>query len=191
MMSIFAHDIIRDLDEARTKVGEEAAVHVDVGVTKNPYFMDKATAITESGRYLSDVMGKSPEQVHLIGFDTLLRLLDPKYYPPNRGLGPLELFFEECRVRVTMRTGDAWGGMDAQDAYVKALADGMIEEKGGRKEWASRIELVKGRSEAEVMVSSTKVRDAARRHDHETLCMLVTEGIKCYILNNQLYADKV
>lgn len=182
---------MRHLDQARTKEAERAAVYVDVGITKHPYFIDKASAIEESGAYLSNMTGKSPEQVHLIGFDTLLRLLDPKYYPPNRGIGPLERFFEKCRVRVTMRTGDAWGDMDAQDAYVNALADGTIEEMGGRKEWASRIELVKSRSDAGATVSSTKVRDAARRQDPETLCTLVTEGIKTYVLDGQLYADEL
>lgn len=187
MMTILAHDIIRDLDQPSTKEGQEAAIRVDVAVTKHPYFIDKASAIEESGTYLSHGIGKSPEQVHLIGFDTLLRLLDPKYYPSDRGLGHLEPFFEKCRVRVTMRPGDAWGDVDAQDSYVKALSHGMIEEKGGRKKWATRIELVKGRAEAGLTVSSTKARDAARQHDPETLGTLVTEGVKCYILDGQLY----
>lgn len=190
MMTILAQDIIRDLDEARTNGTDEVAVHVDVGVTKQPYFIDKAIAIEESERYISDPTAKSPEQVHLIGFDTLLRLLDPKYYPPAQTLGSLEPFFEKCRVRVTKRPGDAWGGMDGQDAYVEALANRTIEERGGRKEWASRIELVEGEPEAEGMVSSTKVRDAARRHDHENLSTLVTKGIQSYILDGHLYVDE-
>lgn len=192
MMTILAQDILRDLDQAKTKEGKgAAAVRVDVGITKHPYFIDKASAIEGSGAYLSENMGNGPEQVHLIGFDTLLRLLDPKYYPSSRGIRPLEPFFEKCRVRVTMRTGDAWGGMDSQNAFVKALADGMIEERGGRKEWTSRIELVKGSSADGEPVSSSKVRDAARRLDHQTLGTLVTEATKHYILDDQLYVDEV
>lgn len=190
MMTILAQDTIRDLDDPRSKEDNGATVRVDIGITKYPYFIDKASAIDESGAYRSDMNGKGPEQVHLIGFDTLLRLLDPKYYPSSRGIGPLEPFFEKCRVRVTMRTDDAWGDMDAQDAFGKALADGMLEEKGGRKEWASRIELVKGIPATKEPVSSTKVRDAARRLDRETLGTLVTEAIKSYILDTRLYADE-
>lgn len=190
MMTILAQDTIRDLDRARTKEGDGTAVLVDIGITKYPYFIDKASAIEESGAYLSDRTGKGPEQVHLIGFDTLLRLLDPKYYPSGQGIGPLGPFFEKCRVRVTTRTDDAWGDMDAQDAFVKVLADGIMEEKGGRKEWASRIELVKGRSAAREPVSSTKVRDAARRLDPDSLGTLVTEGIRRYILDSRLYVDE-
>lgn len=190
MMSIFAQDVIRGLGEARTNENGDAPVRVDVGVTKKPYFLDKAAAIDGLENYLAaDEMGETLEQVHLIGFDTLLRLLDPKYYPPNRTLRPLDPFFEKCRVIVTKRTGGEWGRTDEQDAYVKALADGMKEEEGGRKEWASRIELIEGRPETET-VSSTKVRDAAGRHDHETLCNLVTDGVKRYILDNHLYVDE-
>lgn len=93
-------------------------------------------------------------------------------------------------MRVTVRIDDAWGDMDAQDAFVNALTHGMMEERGGRKEWASRIELVKGRSAAREAVSSTKVRDAARRLDRETLGTLVTEDIKRYILDSRLYVDE-
>lgn len=185
-----AQDAIRDLDHARTKEGNRTAVLVDIGITKYPYFIDKASAIEESGAYHSDMTGKGPEQVHLIGFDTLLRLLDPKYYPSSQGIGPLQPFFEKCSVRVTMRTDDAWGDMDAQDAFVKVLADGVMEEKGGRKEWVSRIELVQGRSAGREPVSSTKVRNDARRLDREPLGTLVTEGIRRYILDSRLYVDE-
>lgn len=188
MMTILAQDIIQELQHTGTNQANMAAVHVDVAVTKKPYFVDKAIAITESGVYPSDVIGKSLEQVHLIGFDTLLRLLDPKYYP-HHNLAPLESFFEKCRVRVTMRTGDAWGGLDGQNAYVKALADRTIEERGGRKEWAKRIELVEGNPEAEQIVSSTKARDAAGKHSHDTLSKLVTKEMKRYILDEKLYSN--
>jgi nicotinamide-nucleotide adenylyltransferase len=193
MMGLLAEDIVRDVDEGSRIDGggdeEEHVVYVDVGVTTKPYFLDKAVAIEESGCYISEATGKGPEQVHLIGFDTLLRLLDPKYYP-DRTLTPLEPFWDKCRVRVTKRIGDLWGGTDRQEAYVRALADGMREEEGGRREWAGRIELVEGTPEREGTVSSTKVREAVRQHDHDTFNKLVTEGVKRHILDNHLYVDE-
>jgi nicotinic acid mononucleotide adenylyltransferase len=50
--------------------------------------------------------------------------------------------------------------------------------------------LVEGTPEREGTVSSTKVREAARQHDHDTVAKLVTEGVKRHILDNRLYVDE-
>ena len=189
MMGVFAEEMVGDL-AGRGGGG----VVVDVGVTKEARFVDKARAIEECGEYSSsdDGAGKKPvEQVHLTGFDTLLRLLDVKYYPPDHDLAPLEGLFEKHRVRVTRRTGDAWGGTEEQDEYIKKLQRGEMEDKGGRREWAERIELVEGRAEGEEVVSSTKVREASQQRDEVELMKLVTEGVGRWILDENLYVDGV
>ena len=86
---------------------------VNVGVTKEARFVDKMIALEKHGDYaVEDVDGEGKmrpvEQVHLTGFDTLVRLLDGKYYPPEHTLRPLEGLFERHRVRVTRRVDDAW-----------------------------------------------------------------------------------
>ena len=187
MMSIFAEEIAKEM---AVDGGLENVV-VDVGVTKQARFVDKARAIEECGAYSSidDDGGKTTfEQVHLTGFDTLVRLLDTKYYPPTYTLAPLGELFEKHRVRVTRRTGDAWGESEEQDEYVKKLQRGEMEDKGGKREWAERIELVEGRKEGEEIVSSTKVREASKDRDEVALMKLVPEGIGRWILDANLYS---
>ena len=76
MMTLFAQELER-----------ESAVPVDVAVTKLPYFHDKATSVDDSGVYQGE-----PEQVHLTGFDTVIRIFDTKYYPPDHNFRVLEPF---------------------------------------------------------------------------------------------------
>lgn len=187
-MSIFAEEMVKEL---AVDGGREGVV-VDVGVTKEARFVDKARVIEECGDYSTsdDEGGKKPvEQVHLTGFDTLLRLLDVKYYPPNHTLAPLEGLFENHRVRVTRRTGDAWGGTKEQDEYMTKLQRGEMEGKGGKREWAERIELVEGRTKGEAIVSSTKVRESSKKRDKVQLMKLVTEGVGRWIMEEKLYVD--
>lgn len=136
------------------------------------------------------------EQIHLIGFDTLTRLLDTKYYPPTHTLQPLQGLFGRHRVRVTRRVDDGDGGQQheeeqaKQTAYLRQLARGDREPEGGQREWAERIELVEGRREGEVAVSSTKVRDAVRRGDVRALRTLVPLGVQEWISREGLYQDR-
>lgn len=188
MMSIFAEEMVKEI----AADGGRDTVVVDVGVTKEARFVDKARVIEECGNFSSfdDEGGKKPvEQVHLTGFDTLVRLLDTNYYPPVHTLAPLEGLFEKHRVRVTRRTGDAWGGREEQDEYMMKLRRGKMEDKGGKREWVERIELAEGRKEGEEIVSSTKVREASKRRDEVALMKLATEGVGRWIFDENLYVD--
>lgn len=187
---------------------DDAIVMMDIGVTKKPYFHDKAAAIAASGLYYdhhfseggsgedTHLDGKM-EQVYLVGFDTLIRLLNPKYLTPSRSsLHALDPFFSMSRVRVTRRPGGDYGqGMDGgrelQDKYVRALAAGEREGEGGRREWAQRVQLV-GRSGGneeteEEMISSTKVREEMKRGNEKVIIRLVPEEVGRFILDQGLY----
>jgi nicotinamide-nucleotide adenylyltransferase len=192
LMTIFANDlrgayISTSSARSRSSSTEEAVEDqpaIDIGVTKHPIFVDKASAIEASGFYPPDTT-----QVHLTGYDTLIRILNPKYYPPTHTLAPLEPFLSKHRLRVTYRTDDDWGGRAEQEAYLKALADGERDAEGGRRDWAGRIELVEGRREGEEVVSSTRVREAVKSGDGDILRKLVSEGVADWVLQERLYAD--
>ena len=184
MMSMFAEEMV---EEFKAEAGRQNVV-IDVGVTKEARFVDKARVIEECG-YYSATDDAGIEQVHLTGFDTLLRLLETKYYPPNHTLAPLERLFQKHRVRVTRRTGDAWGATEQQDEYMTNLQRGEMEAKGGKREWTERIELVNGSNEGEEIVSSTKVREASKRRDEVALMKLVTGGVGKWIFDERLYVD--
>jgi len=176
MMEIFASSL---LSHSPSPSG------IDIAVTKHPYFVDKSKSIEESREYGSSGV----EQVHLIGFDTLTRLLDTKYYPPEHRLGSLVPFLEKHRLLVTYRTDDKWGSREEQDAYIKAIADGELDGVGGKKEWVGegRIRMVEGRKEGEEVISSTKVREAVKNGDKAALKGLVTDGVAEYVLDEGLY----
>jgi len=192
LMDIFASDIekecrsiISEIPGYREHIDTQKIPRIDIGVTKEPYFIDKAAAITSSGIYKNN-----PEQVHLIGYDTIVRLFNPKYYPPQHTLAPLEPFLQAHRLRMTYRPDADWGDPKAQEDFVKGIREGTLEEKGGKRAWADRIELVDGRKVGEEIVSSTKVREAVRKGDREALKMLVTEGVVDWILQEELYTKE-
>ena len=187
MMEIFAQDILAKSKSSSTSQFEKSEVGIDIGVTTLPYFADKYPHISPSEAYPLP----ETEQVHLIGYDTLVRLLDTKYYPPSHTLKPIEPFLEKHRLRVTYRADDEWGNRKAQDQYLKDLGEGKREDVGGLREWVTerRIEMVEGRREGEEVVSSTKVRKAVADGDEEALGKLVTTGVKEWILREGLYKD--
>jgi len=175
MMGVFAREVV-----ARMPVGKAEDVSVDVGVTKEPCFHGKARVVEESARYADPVSGAAPEQVLLVGFDTLTRLLDPSYYPPSYTLAPLAPLFARHRVRVTLRVG--YGERAEQEAYLGALARGEREGEGGRREWAGRIEGVEGVEG----VSSSGVREGVRGGGKGWRGM-VTGGVVGWIEGEGLY----
>ncbi|KAJ0159606.1 putative nicotinamide mononucleotide adenylyltransferase [Colletotrichum tanaceti] len=164
-----------------------------------PYFHDKSQAISDNGFYA--VEGESPEQVYLAGYDTLIRIFNPKYYnaaspsatDDGEGSGAvavspirqaLDPFLERSKLRITMRADDEWGDERAQVAYLEGLRDGGLEEVGGRGAWAERVEMVGGVGE---VVSSTRVREAAKSGDEEALGRLVGRRVREWVTEEGLY----
>lgn len=204
MMYLFAQDILAEMTQKREVENDAQNSHigceaVDIAVTTEPYFHAKAQAIAISDFYLgTEELEQSEsavgidnavdsEQVYLAGYDTLIRIFNPKYYPNNSMKASLDPFFAHARLRITMRTDDNWGDAAAQIAYLDELRNGKLEEVGGRPEWVDRIEMVQGRKSDEAIISSTKVRDAVRLRDWAALEVLVGEGIVAWIRENGLY----
>ena len=192
MMDMLAHDLLSHLKSTSASSSPSPAVpvllpQVDIGVTKKPYFVDKATAIESAGVYPDSL-----EQVHLIGYDTLIRIFNAKYYPPEHTLKPLEPFLARHRLRVTERPDDGWGGEHDQLSFLHALSLGSMAADGAKSEWARRIGFVKGKRPGEHPVSSTRAREAAA-HDaqiHE-LDWLVPSNVRDYILSQRPYARPI
>lgn len=183
MMNLFAQALRTHLESSLPSIASADIPQVDIGVTKKPYFVDKAAAIELSGEY-----SKELEQIHLTGYDTLIRIFNPKYYPPTHTLQPLEPFLSRHRLRVTTRPDDEWGNRQEQEEYLQHLARGGREHEGGKREWAERIELVLGHKVNETPVSSTRARNAAQSKD-VLLHSLVPAAIGSYIMSQELYHD--
>jgi nicotinamide-nucleotide adenylyltransferase len=180
MMEIFASTLLSETSQKVEGLG------IDIGVTKLPYFADKAKSIEDSGLFPS-----SAQQVHLLGYDTLTRLLATKYYPPTHTLQPLHPLLEKHRVLVTYRADDDWGTRSEQDKYLRDVEDGRRDTDGAKREWVTegRIRMVEGRKDGEEIISSTRVREAAMTGDRDALQKLVTKGVGDWILGERLYLD--
>ncbi|KAH7320830.1 hypothetical protein B0I35DRAFT_427863 [Stachybotrys elegans] len=188
MMEAFAHDLISELrlhSESNKAPDSYDGLEIDLAVTTLPYFHDKSRAIAESGIYPSNT-----EQVFLAGFDTLIRIFNPKYYGQGRpggmkaALGPL---FERARLRITTRPDDEWGTLQEQMNYLEELKQGRLEEVGGEREWADKVDMVEGVGGA---VSSSKVRDLVKGGQLDILGDLVGEGVREWIVEEGLYRDE-
>ena len=186
MMTLMAENLIQSLSRASAPNGEDN-VAIDIGVTKHPFFVDKSAVITSSGVYQPPE--SQVEQVHLVGFDTLIRVLDPKYYPSHT-LAHLNELFTHHRLRVIYRTDDGWGGRQEQDAYLYNLRQGKMEAEGGKREWAEKITFVEGTNKKGGTTSSTKARDAAKEKNQELLANLCIASVKDWILKENLYTHE-
>ncbi|RDW60784.1 hypothetical protein BP6252_12167 [Coleophoma cylindrospora] len=185
MMTLFAHTLLQPPPSIPNTKPAPPDLGIDIAVTSEPYFHLKSAAISSSSSY-----SPACSQVHLTGYDTLIRLLDPKYYPPTHSLSVLQDFLGAHRVWVTYRAGDSWGERKEQDEFLERIARGEMDGIGAKREWVSegRIKLVEGR-EGEV-VSSSRVRDAVKRGDEEELGRLVPGSIKEWILSERLYREE-
>lgn len=208
MMWAFASDIrqiysIRRRAKHAAEQGGEAlqdGFAIDMALSTKPYFHEKSASIDSASFYKSEE-GRNMEQVILAGYDTLIRIFNPRYYGPpadpgelgaeetpmQRALSP---FFARARLRVMMRADDEWGSSAEQTAYLDDLLHGDgLSRVGGSKEWGSKVELVAGRSEGEYIVSSTYARVAAKSRAWEKLDKMVTLNVRNWIEQENLYAE--
>ena len=185
MMYIFGTELLGRKEEVEV---------VDVGLSTLPYFSQKCEAISQDPFYSvpGGPAATSMEQVYLAGYDTLIRIFNPKYYQADnsdgkamqRALGP---FFEKAKLRITARRGE-WGGDGEQRAYLDGLAGGRLEEVGGRREWVGRVELVEATKDGRA-VSSTAVRRAVGKGDLEGLRGLLSDGVREWVVEEGLYRE--
>ncbi|PWY93683.1 cytidylyltransferase [Aspergillus sclerotioniger CBS 115572] len=183
MMELFARDLLSSLRTNESVPVPRNLPVIDIGVTKKPYFVDKAAEIERSGVYPQPL-----EQVHLTGYDTLIRIFNPKYYPPEHTLQPLGPFLSQHRLRVTMRPDSDWGSRDEQEGFMADLAQGGKDNVGGKREWAERIKLVEGKKPGAPSVSSTRAREAAVKNPQD-LEWLVSPSVREVILSERPYTE--
>lgn len=226
MMTLMAEHLRSSFDEANTSTPTTAsnpnssppssnAPIIDIGITKEPYFIDKAACIDESNIYHplpendrgTDGHGGGSgviEQIHLTGFDTLIRIFTPKYYPNHTPpLSALAPFLSRHRVRATVRvdadspspnlkdaqaeSGAGFDTVEGQIAYVDRIARGELEAQGLKREWAKRVELVVDDSGEAEGVSSTRVREAAKAGRFDEVEVLVGKRVAEWIRERGLY----
>ncbi|KAI5303592.1 hypothetical protein KEM56_007388 [Ascosphaera pollenicola] len=179
---VMMHMLALELKAQIALHAETALQAIDIGVTKFPLFTDKATSITTSDAYALPM-----QQIFLMGFDTLMRILNPKYYADKR-LRPLDDFFTPYKILVTLRADEDWGTLDYQRQFIEAIASGSLDMLGGNSWWAQQIEIAAGViTSDDGAVSSTKVRAAAKSGDRGKLVRLVCSEVAEYVIDRKIY----
>lgn len=177
MMKVLAGDVVAGQWDAGKGEENEArdGEGVDIALTPFALFIDKARAIADESTY------SGAKKVFILGFDTLKRLLEVRYYDPPTlsGLGPLF----DGGVRVHLRAGGEEEER-GQREWIESLGGegGWLERNAGDREWLRGMEVLRA-SGGEV--SSSEVR--RRVKEGTGLEGLVKEGVEEVIGREGLY----
>ncbi|CAK7214496.1 hypothetical protein SBRCBS47491_002162 [Sporothrix bragantina] len=180
-------------------------IHIDIGLTSEPYFHNKSNAIAVSPFYVrpdfSSATGSktTPDQLFLLGYDTLIRIFDAKYYKAADGASipdglpptatPMQIaltpLMRRAHLRVTTRPDSDWGDEETQMSWVAEHVDVL----GGPTElWADKISLdTGGAGTGASAVSSTVARGASKTHDLARLEKLVGPAVLSWLEKRSPY----
>lgn len=194
LMTALAEDLSQSLKKGTSSSNADVAnISIDIGLTKEPYYSDKSAAIAQA---TPSFYASNPKHVHLVGYDTLIRFCNPKYYPKHDPpLSALEPFFAAGhKLRVTQRPADAndessreFGSTQEQLKYLQDLKDGKQEAAGFQSAWSNNIDMVE--AEEGVGISSTRVRNAAQQGRWDIVSELCTESVAAWIKDQELYSE--
>lgn len=199
LMTLFAEDLSRILsqnegsnsDADNGGQGTIASTPIDIGLTTAPYYTDKSAAIAAC---TPNPYPAKPIHIHLVGYDTLIRFTAPKYYqdhtPPLSALAP---FFDAGhKLRITTRAASSqdsssskYGTIEQQKQYLVDLRNGSHEKEGFQPHWSDQLQMVETRTSEGI--SSTRVRNAAKDHDWQTVGELCTPSVAAWIREQSIY----
>ncbi|CAO3589771.1 unnamed protein product [Absidia cylindrospora] len=159
---------------------------VYVGLTRHAKFIDKATAIQQwydhhqqQQQHPSLSSSFSRLELHFIlGYDTVTRLLEPKYYQPLTVKQALDPFFAHCYLICADRPGFA---DDTTTAFWQSdLVCGYVDK-------ITRISLADQGDIA--TISSTLARQAAAvaKDPYQALVKFVDDAVADYVMSEKLY----
>ncbi|KAF3216709.1 hypothetical protein TWF192_006859 [Orbilia oligospora] len=177
MMCLLAEEIQTKTSSSSSSssIDNIVAPRIDIGITPHPRFIDKSTDLSNHPFFPSEVT----RQVWILGYDTLTRLLNPKYYPPHHTLTDLHttLLSSTNRILVFTRPGTDFGNESSQYEYSNSL-DPSISKK---------IDMVVPDDAEQVDgVSSTNVRNGVR-DGSEDWELGVCSGVARWIGREGLY----
>jgi nicotinamide-nucleotide adenylyltransferase len=143
-----------------------------IALSKHPKFVDKA----------KDVAGSFPsskEVVWLVGYDTLIRILDKQYYT-NTLEESLKAFWERNRLVCAIRGDEAM-----ERTFLERVRTGGVD--GVPTSWAEYIRIIEPVGKEH---SSTRARKAAAEGRWDEVRTIVPEEIATYIQKERLYIEE-
>ncbi|ODV97261.1 hypothetical protein PACTADRAFT_74801 [Pachysolen tannophilus NRRL Y-2460] len=171
MMVLLADDLSKHLN-----------IKVYVGLTKHAKFVDKAFSILKNfDKKLQDFI----KLVFLVGFDTLVRIFDAKYYKPISLQKALQGFMEKVDLFVLTREDDKQNFISLNDQfnYVEKIKLNKFQDIPA--EWGQNIYLCKGDNNS-LKLSSSRIRKSIKNGDSNWK-NYVNEEVQKYIESLNLY----
>lgn len=163
-------------------IAEAAEPPMLCGVTAHPLFVDKAAALQAlCGRGAGDA-----RIVVLVGFDTWVRIVDPKYYPGEDGLeAALRTVFRDVEVVVASRDPKSASNLATDGAPLSAAEQEAAVRALPEQLTLGRLHFL--HTEPEVAaVSSSEVRRATARGE---LSASLPESVAAYVAETRLYME--
>lgn len=162
---------------------------MDVGLTSSPYYTDKSSAIAATDVYPKDI-----KHVHIIGYDTFTRIVNPKYYPghnpPFSALAPYfeaghHFLFTQRPAVSEDESSESWGSTEDQQKFLDDLKIGSLEELGFQKTWGEQVHMLPpGNGQG---ISSTRLRAAVSKGNWDEADKLCTPSVLEWIKSRDLY----
>lgn len=125
------------------------SVSISVGITVFGKYVDKNTA-------LRDYYYPHGNIAYLMGFDTIVRIFDPKYYSPQLPSDALNEFMISAELCCLTREGGH--AFETQISYGKDISEGVYEPMIPRQ-WGSKINVLMNDEECG-SISSSRIRMA-------------------------------
>lgn len=172
MMSLFSKCLTKDFND----------MSATVAVTKFAKFVEKTDAIRKE-------LFPSGPIVYLVGFDTITRVLDPKYYLPQTLAESMKDFMKQDEFFCLTRKEDDNGeDLAKQLVYAKDITDGLFESTIPR-EWGSKITVLLN-SNKYCAISSSAIRKRLTNFEYDTVKNDLQSCIVNYIEKNDKEAKK-
>lgn len=158
-------------------ISKNLKVKVHVGLTKHAKFVDKSSSIRN--HFLSDKIF-----TFLLGFDTLIRIFDNKYYKPISIKDSLNDFMLNNELFCLTRLNDEEYSVEMQLKFVEDIKNGL-KEPDIPKNWNNSIYLINADSET-LKISSSEIRNNIAINNSNWRNNVIVD-IENYIIDHNIY----
>ncbi|EMG46088.1 POF1 Nicotinamide mononucleotide adenylyltransferase [Candida maltosa Xu316] len=161
-------------------------VNVSIGLTNHAKFVDKSLSILNYIKNTEAANHPDIKLTFLVGFDTLVRIFNPKYYLPDKLSNSLEQFMKNTDLFCLTRTDKAFT-VDEQSQYVNNIKNGGHEEIPPH--WSDNIYLLENLGNEHDLIatiSSSAIRKQIGEGNEDWKPEVLSE-ITEYIVQNNLY----
>ncbi|KAI5969643.1 hypothetical protein CANMA_001306 [Candida margitis] len=160
-------------------------ITVAIGLTKQAMFVNKSLSILDYLDAQQQTIKPGFKLTFLIGFDTLIRILNPKYYLPDKLSISLEHFMKMTDLVCLTRHSETVT-INQQSVYVKEISLGKHEEIPSH--WSNNIFLLRNMNDKVATFSSSGIRQEILSGNPGWEKQVLPEVAK-YIIDKNLYKE--